>query len=336
MQCNPIFVAGVERSGTSLMYALLASHPKIAMTRRTNMWTHFYNQYGDLGRRDNFERCFEMMMRYKRLRVLNPDFDRLRDEFLRGERTYGRLFALLEQQQAERMNRPRWGDKSLDTERYADAIFAAYPTAKFLHMIRDPRDRYASAKTRWNARGRVGAGTAQWLASIRLARRNARRHPDHYRVVRYEALVAEPERMSREICDFIEEDYVPEMLSMEGAPRHRHQGNSSYGPRNHGEIFTSSLGRYRKVMSDREIVFMQSFLAREMDRLDYRQIPIRLGLKDRLRYQLSDRPLNLARVIAWTTREALFNRVGRKPSQRRLVDLSEIRPAGAAQRQLQT
>ncbi|MFN2221113.1 MAG: sulfotransferase, partial [Candidatus Promineifilaceae bacterium] len=48
MQNNPVYVAGLERSGTSLMYALLASHPRIAMTRRTNMWTHFYNQYGDL------------------------------------------------------------------------------------------------------------------------------------------------------------------------------------------------------------------------------------------------------------------------------------------------
>jgi hypothetical protein len=336
MECNPIFVAGVERSGTSLMYALLASHPNIAMTRRTNMWTHFYNQYGDLRQRDNFERCFEMMMRYKRLRVLNPDFDRLRDEFLRGERTYGRLFALLEQQQAERTHRPRWGDKSLDTERYADAIFAAYPQAKFLHMIRDPRDRYASAKTRWNARGQVGAGTAQWLASVRLAKRNMRRNPEHYKIVQYEVLVGEPERMAREICKFIGEDYAVEMLSMDGAPRHRHQGNSSYGPRNHGEIFTSSLGRYQKVMSDREIVFMQTFLAREMDRFQYQQVPIRLGLKDYVRYHLSDRPLNLARVIGWTTREALFNRVGRKPSQRRLVDVTEIRNAGPAQRQFQT
>lgn len=336
MECNPIFVAGVERSGTSLMYALLASHPNIAMTRRTNMWTHFYKQYGDLNRLENFERCFEMMMRYKRLRVLNPDFERLREDFLGGERTYGRLFALLEQQQAERMNRPRWGDKSLDTERYAEAIFAAYPKAKFLHMIRDPRDRYASAKTRWNARGRVGAGTAQWLASVRLARHNERRYPGRYKLVQYEALVAEPEGMARGICDFIGEDFAPEMLSMSGAPRHRHQGNSSYGPRNHGEIFTSSLGRYQKVMSDREIVFMQSFLAREMEKFNYDPVPVRLSLRDYLGYQLSDKPANVARVVAWLGREALFYRVGRKPSARRLVDLGEIRHARPAAGQYQT
>ena len=46
---NPVYIAGLERSGTSLIYALLGSHPSIAMTRRTNLWTHFYGQYGDLG-----------------------------------------------------------------------------------------------------------------------------------------------------------------------------------------------------------------------------------------------------------------------------------------------
>ena len=36
MERGPVFVAGLERSGTSLIFALLASHPNIAMTRRTN------------------------------------------------------------------------------------------------------------------------------------------------------------------------------------------------------------------------------------------------------------------------------------------------------------
>ena len=117
---GPIFIAGPERSGTSLIYALLASHPNIAMSRRTNLWTHYFNQYGDLNSDANFERCLSMMMRYKRLRKLNPDPERIRREFQQGERTYSRLFALLEEHFAEQLGKPRWGDKSLNTERYAD------------------------------------------------------------------------------------------------------------------------------------------------------------------------------------------------------------------------
>ena len=105
------------------------------MTRRTNLWTHFYGQYGDLGHPKNFERCLAMMLRYKRIVRLQPDPERVRREFYQGEPSYARLFALLESHYAERQGKTRWGDKSLNTERYADLIFDAYPQAvSYTHL----------------------------------------------------------------------------------------------------------------------------------------------------------------------------------------------------------
>ena len=321
MDHGPIFIGGLERSGTSLIYALLASHPNIAMTRRTNLWTYFYNQYGDLGRRDNFERCLNAMLHYKRLVVLKPDPERLRQEFWQGKPTYGRLFALLEQQYADRVGKSRWGDKSLNTERYADPIFAAYPSAKIVHMIRDPRDRYASALTRWKvSRGGIGAATAMWLSSTKLAERHRQRHPDHYLIVRYETLAREPEKTLREICTFIDEDYTPTMLSLKGAEVFRDEGgNSSYGPRDPGVISTSSIGKFRKVLRPREIAFMQSHAKRKMLALDYPLESIQLSAGERLLFTLGDWPFNLARMLAWQTEEAIQNRLGRNLPAYRIV-----------------
>jgi hypothetical protein len=149
------------------------------------------------------------------LRAIQIDTERVRREFYQGEKTYARLFTLIEGHFAEKQGKPRWGDKSLNTERYMDDIFAVFPNAKIIHMMRDPRDRYASAKTRWTEmKGRVGAGTAMWLESVKLARRGQRKYPGHYMVVRYEDLVAQPEQMLHKICDFLGEQYVPEMLTM--------------------------------------------------------------------------------------------------------------------------
>ena len=321
MNNNPIFVAGAERSGTSLMYALLASHPQIAMTRRTNFWPYFYNQYGDLGRCNNFERCLAAMMRYKRLLLLKPDPDRIRREFWQGPPTYGRLFALLEEQHAERLGKPRWGDKSLDTERYADAILEEYPDAKILHMIRHPGDRYASAISRWKViRGRVGSGTAYWLASARLARRHQQRYPDQYKIIRYETLVSRTEETLREICDFIGEPFAISMITMGGAPAFRDSGgNSSYGPRKPGEVTTGSLGRYRQVMSKPEIRFMQAVAKQHMTALGYPLDPVKLSFRNRLACFL-EWPMNLSRLIGWQTLELAYDWIGRKPSPRRLVN----------------
>jgi len=321
MKRGPIFIAGLERSGTSLIFALLASHPRIAMTRRTNMWTYFYEQYGDLNQPENFERCLNTMMRYKRLVVLKPDAARLHREFRQGEPTYARLFALIEEHYAEQLGKPRWGDKSLNTERYATPIFDAYPGARILHMTRDPRDRYASVITRWKVRrGGVGAGTAMWLSSINLAKDNQRRFPERYKIVRYESLAAKPEETLQDICDFIDEDYMPAMLTMQGASAFRDQGsNSSYGQRKPGVISTDSIGRYRQVLSPRQITFIQTAARRDMLAFDYQPDPIQLSFQQRLRFTLSDWPINWAHLLAWRLRYSINNYKGRSLPAYRIV-----------------
>lgn len=318
---GPIFVAGLERSGTSLMYALLASHPNLAMTRRTNMWTYFYDQYGDLSQPDNFERCFTMMMKYKRLVKLQPDPDRIRKEFGQGEMSYARLFSIIEGHYAERVGKPRWGDKSLNTERYAEPIFAAYPEAKILHMIRDPRDRYASVLKRWKVRrGDVGAGTAMWLSSVSLAKENQKRFPEQYMIVRYETLVAQPEEMLQKICDFIGEDFAPQMLTMKGAKTFRDQGsNSSYGQRKPGVISTNSIGRYNQVLSARQIACIQSFAKQEMLSFDYELDALEMPWKEKLRLIMADWPRNLVLLHSWRIRETMRDQRGRKLPSYRIV-----------------
>lgn len=322
MTRGPIYVAGLERSGTSLLYALLTSHPEIAMTRRTNLWTYFYGQYGDLSRPENFERCLETMLRYKRIVVLEPDAERLREEFWQGEPTYGRLFALVAQHYAERAGKRRWGDKSLNTERYADAIFEAYPDATILHIYRDPRDRYASAVTRWKvSRGGIGAGTAVWVSSMRLLERNTRRHPGRYLGVRYETLAAEPEVTLREICDVIGEAYTPAMLTMRGAETFRDEGgNSSYEEREPGTISTSSIGRYAQVLSSQQLRFMQGVAGGRMWTYGYMHHPARLTVRERLEYALGVWPLNIARMAAWYVMNTVENMRGRSLPAYRIVN----------------
>lgn len=319
---GPIFVCGAERSGTSLMYALLTSHPHIAMMRRTNYWAYFDQQYGDLNHPGNFERCLKVMMQYKRIRVLQPDPERIRREFAQGEKNYGRLLALLGRHFAERHGKSRWGDKSLNTERFAPALFAAFPDARVIHIIRDPRDRYASALKRWKViRGEAGSGTAAWLASVRLAWRNEKRFAGRYLVLRYETLVTQPESTLHTICNFLDEPYSPVMLAMHGAENFRDEGgNSSYGNRQPGQISTSSIGRYRQMLSPQAIAFIQTAARRQMLALDYEMKPVHWSTRERLRFTLFEWPLNMARLLAWHYREVYYDRTGRVLPDRRIID----------------
>jgi hypothetical protein len=314
-------VVGPDRSGTSLMFALLASHPNLSMVRRSNMWRYFHGRYGDLSQPDNFERCLTTMLRYNRLRHLQPDPERIRREFWQGEPTYGRLFALFHQHHAERRGKPRWGDKSLHTEHYADRVFAEYPNARIIHVARDPRDRYASVRKRYGQTlSRVGAATGRWLLSMRRAMRNQQRYPDRYLIVRYEALTQQPEATLRQVCAFLDEEYTPVMLTMAGAPEHRDSGqNSSFGQIEPGVITTRPIGRFRTVLSSSDIAFIQLWAGREMEALGYPREPVRFSPGERLAFYLVDLPFNLTRMWGWLTLSAIRMIKGVPIPSRRLL-----------------
>jgi len=305
MTQGPVFIAGLERSGTSLIYALLGSHPDIAMSRRTNLWRYVYNQYGDLSEPVHLDRCLGTLRKYKRLQVLDLDFDALREAFAAGPATYPRLFELIWRQVADNQGKPRWGDKSLLTERFTDVIFGSYPGARILHMMRDPRDRFASSQTRWGGRmGGVGAGTAEWNQSAGLALENQQRFPDSYRIVRYEDLASDPAGALRSICRFIDAPYADEMLGMGGAESFRDGGgNSSYGSRTPGTISPDSIGRYRSVLSTGQIDFIEAAAGELMGRMGYE-------VDGESRLGLAAHPVELARYTAWNAREAINRRMG--------------------------
>jgi Sulfotransferase family len=319
---RPVFIAGPDRSGTTLMFALIASHPNISMVRRTNMWRYFHRRYGDLASARNLDRCLSDMTRYRRLHHLNPDAHRIRREFLQGEATYGRLFALFHEHHAARTGKRRWGDKSLHTEHYADRVFEEFPQARIIHMIRDPRDRYASVRKRHGRDlSRVGAATGRWLDSTRAGRRNQARFPDRYLIVRYEDLARDPEGTTRHVCSFIGEEYSSPMLSMGGAPEHR-GGNSSFGDLETGAISTRGIGRSVTVLSPSEIAFIELFARSSMAALGYERIEQTLSPGARVRFYAGHVPFQLARMIAWVTLARLRRRRGARLPPSRLADAS--------------
>jgi hypothetical protein len=289
---GPVFVGGLSRCGKTLMCSLLASHPNIAMPlKESNMWTYFYGQYGDLNQVDNFERCLNAMLRYEGVRLLDPDPNYIREMFWQGEPTYERLFALFHTHYAERLGKPRWGVQSVCVEYYTELIFAAYPTAKMIHMIRDPRDRYvAQVATRSSREWRrnIAIVTGRWLYSVGLARRNQKRYPNRHKVVRYETLVSQLQGTIRDVCAFLNEDHTPLMSAMTDTPRYKGE-----------KVSGTFIGGFHQAMSKRQIAFMQACAKRDMLTYDYELEPVRFSPGDYPLFYLVDQPVNLARMMIW-------------------------------------
>ena len=265
------------------------------------MWTRFYNRYGDLNQRDNFERCLSTMLRHKPMQVLQPNPSRIRREFWQGPPTYTRLFALFHEHYAERLGKPRWGDQLGSIERYANPIFAAFPTAKMIHMIRDPRERLEESKNRSRSRqGKTGWNTARWLDSVSLSKRNQYQYPNDYKVVRYETLYSQPEQTLKEICAFIGEDFVPDIGAMKDATEFEAiKGTGANHNPDLGRGTPASNNGFHKGITKREIAFTQAYAGREMLAFNYPLEPIQFSLHDRLLFYFVDWPANRAGMVAW-------------------------------------
>ena len=86
--------------------------------------------------------------------------------------------------------------------------------ARFVHLIRDGRDVALSRRARGMGAGKPMAKTAElWRRRIEGARTAARALPGRYLELRYEDLVADPEPALRRVCEQVELDYDPAMLT---------------------------------------------------------------------------------------------------------------------------
>jgi hypothetical protein len=211
------------------------------------MWPRFYGRFGDLGDEANLDRCLDAMMQRQPIVALEADVARVRRHFCAGPRTYACLFALFHEEYAARCGKARWGDQTGGLERMADVVMAAYPSVRFVHMVRDPRDRYvAITEKRRPHRLTLERSTLQWVRSAALARRNTRRYPDAYRAVSYEALVSRGEETMRDVCAFLGEDFEPAMLRMENEPRYDAQRLAS---RTGTPLTTAYIGLHREALN---------------------------------------------------------------------------------------
>lgn len=201
---DPVFIAGLDRTGKTPMRIAIESLAPIAMSRRAELWTHHFERYGSLEHDDGARRAVDALLRDRHVAALVDDADALRSDLLAGPRTYPRLFALVGRQHARRSGRSRWGDQTALLERRAPEILAAFEGASIVHMIRDPRDRYAaSRRARGIGRSGVGGAIEEWLESVGLAEQHAASWPSRYLIVRFEDLATDPATTMRQVMRLI-------------------------------------------------------------------------------------------------------------------------------------
>ena len=129
--------------------------------------------------------------------------------------SWGKFYLFLMQAYARRSGKPRFGDKTPEHVRYLPELAAMFPAARIVHLVRDPRAVCASLRRVAWASHDVVTNAIKWQSDIDAGRRFSQRvFPGcGYLELRYEDLVAHPERTLRTLCEFLGEPFAPEMLT---------------------------------------------------------------------------------------------------------------------------
>jgi Sulfotransferase family len=210
------FVVGCDRSGTTLVRAMLDSHPELAVPSES------YFPAGLLRNRERFERgdgvdtdaiLAELRTR-ERWQLWGLPEDEVRAVLSADEpcdvptfiRSLYRAYAL-------HAGKARYGDKTPKFVFSIDLFADAFPEAVFVHIVRDGRDVALSRRAAgWESRN-IASEALRWCAHVEHGREHGRRlGPDRYLEVRYEDFVTEPEQHARTLCDFVSLGWSPAML----------------------------------------------------------------------------------------------------------------------------
>lgn len=206
----PIFIVGVNRSGTTLLSVMLNSHPDIAIPYESHFFVPYFKrieQFGDLNDLDNRKKLMASIL-------AEPSLDRwdylpkIEDiDFGKFDSLQGAI-AELYKAYAAHFGKTTWGDKSPSYTSEIHICHRLFPDAKYIHIIRDGRDVASSIVQQWWGPTDFVTALRYWERTITTCRKQLDMLPDgNFYEIRFEDLVRDPAVVLQSVLDFLGHEF---------------------------------------------------------------------------------------------------------------------------------
>ncbi|MGB0748687.1 MAG: sulfotransferase family protein [Magnetospiraceae bacterium] len=283
---KPVFMFGMDRSGTTLLSMVVGAHPQIGVPHATaNMWFQFADRlekdFNDLQTETDLIALVDAVLAHERVGFWNTDLDRCAIQGNARIGDFGSVVAATHLAYAQAHGKPYWANMDIGTLEEMHRVNRWIPDARFLHIIRDGRDVALSHQTMPYGAGNIAECAEAWVSRLSTnLRMGDILGPDRYLAIRYEDLVLQPQETLSRICTFCGLDFDPEMLEFGKTVENRVPKEKMWlWPGLDGPLQASKVDRWRREMSQNQrIVFEMTAgpLLRELGYEAYQNPPKKL------------------------------------------------------------
>ena len=194
----PVFLVGAERSGTTVLRLMLDHHPRIAFRQEFEFAVDRIPGEGGWPPLEDYCRWLETH------RIFQAS-----DFVIDRRLSYPDLIKSFLDQKREKDGKELVG---ATVHRHFDRLLRIWPEARFIHLVRDPRD-VARSCIGMGWAGNVWTGVERWMEAERLWEDLCRTVPRERRIeTTYEALIRDTQPTLDRLCRFIGADYDPAMM----------------------------------------------------------------------------------------------------------------------------
>jgi hypothetical protein len=293
MQDHPIFICGHPKSGTSLLVSLLDSHPQLLVYPNETFF--FRGLVPEIRNRDLDEKI-SLAQRYllhffegstsssADQRTAEPAQDHRFLDYARtceamgeeielngirhdGDLLGSAIHAYGKTQDSITGDTIYWIEKTPYNEHFANLIFQWWPEAHCIHIMRDPRDNFATYKRKHPGLSAEDFSLG-WNSSTMVGFKNQELYgKKNYLMLTYEQLTSDPETVLQKIVEFlgIRDDEILRVPTSNGIPW---EGNSQYGDKFQG-ISKKPVGRWVRELSRNDVDIIETICAGPMGSLGY-------------------------------------------------------------------
>ena len=318
------FIAGQAKSGTTLLVALLDSHPELlVLPEETAYFPTVLTKYAPRGRRAQFDYLTKQSLSNvlfggpckwgKRSYATFP-----RGKFLQTfehaafdpANAQQDLLVLMVKAYAATLGRSldtiaRWVEKTPANRNHITPILTRFPRAKILVTLRDPRAilaaQIALEKTRQTGRFSTYYVIAHWRVAAKLAKRIRDGQVPGF-IVPYETLVCEPASTMEEVCAYLGIDFDPDTVLTPTKVGRFWSGNSA-ARTNFSQISTEPVRRWERELSEDEIGWVEWHCRDLMPESGYQPRLSRRELRYFVRPIRGERPREYLKSRAYSLRD---------------------------------